>query len=332
MVNDLMMAKNGNRHYRTAAVIVNYNNCRDTRNCLEALSKSLTPALRIVVDNGSTEEGIEDICSTYDAVLIKNKENIGFGRGNNVGLKWAIENTNSEYFFIVNNDAAVKESTIAILENRLDNDPKIGAVVPRIVFSDEPDKIWYGGGEVDWKRGCGRVWGFRQSVNNGGGNAKKVTFASACALLIRRSVLKLTGGFDPRYFMYEEDVDLSLRLTGIGLFIEYVPSAVVFHRVQGSLRKNGCFYPLNSPHNPKLPFYIYHLTCNRLLTMYKHAKGINRLKFTMFFPIYWSLKAAQYLLFGRMNAVKAMLRGYIAYRRLRSASCVDEINGISHAR
>lgn len=318
-------------HCKTAVIILNYNNSRDTLECLSSLQRSSGDLILVVVDNASSQLDIERIRARPEVVLLQNTENLGFGRGNNVGLKWAMENCDAKYLFIINNDATVNTDTIARLEAFLDNNSNIGGVVPKIVFAEEPDKIWYGGGEVDWKRGGGKVWGFRKHVEFDRSNiTSRVNFASGCAIMFRREVLKHVGGFDPRYFMYEEDVDLSLRFAAVDRWITYIPDAIVYHKVQGTFRK-GPFYSIISPRNPLLHFYVRHIISNRLLTMHKHARDMNRLKFHLYFPMYWSLKALQYVLSGRIDAVKAMALGYLEYRRLRNVPFTDEISGETRA-
>ncbi len=315
-------------HFRTAVIILNWNALDDTKLCIQSLRDSDTPVLIVVVDNASTENGIEDLCELIPGtVLLKNEDNLGFGRGNNVGLKWVLEHTNAEYLLIFNNDARLQSDTIRKLEGHLDNHPEIGGVIPQIVFTDEPDKVWYARGEVDWKRGGGRVRNFRGKIDQDR-NPSKVNFATGCAMMLRRKALEQVGGFDPRYFMYEEDIDLSLRLVKSGLWIEYIPNVIVFHRVQGSKRKNNePFLAPDSPYNPHLSFYMYHMTRNRLLTMYKHARGKNRLQFLTFFPLRWIYKTVQFLLNGRIDAVLAIVSGYLDYRQVRNLVYIDEING-----
>lgn len=314
---------------RTAVIVLNWNNASDTAACLESLFKSNVAILPIVVDNASTKPGFDDLATRFpEAIYLRNQENLGFGRGNNVGLKWALANTSAEYLLILNNDALVKSGTIEILESFLDHNKQVSVATPQIVFADEPTLVWYGGGDVNWWRGSATVYNWRQHVNLNS-SPQAITFASGCAIMIRRGALKEVGGFDPKYFMYEEDVDFSLRLAQSGHTIFYVPQAIVLHRVQGSQRNDDDqFFTLLSPHNPRLPFLIYHIIQNRFLNMYKYAHGWQRIAFLFFFPTYVVSKALQYLIYGRWDAVRAMVKGYLSYRKLRKAFYVDEINSV----
>lgn len=314
---------------RTAVIILNWNNASDTAACLESLSRSTVRVLPIVIDNASTKPGFDDLEARFpEAIYLRNAENLGFGRGNNVGLKWALDNTDASYLFIFNNDALVKPDTIGLLEEFLNScSEEVGAATPQITFADEPEIVWYGGGEIAWHRGSALAQNLRSRLNLKA-VPRPVTFASGCAMLLRRSTIEHVGGFDPFYFMYEEDVDLSLRLSRAGYLIMYVPQAVVYHKVQGSLREeNQKTLSLYSPQNPKLAFYMYYLTRNRLLNMYRYARGKDKLRFLIFFPILWLIKIIQFAINGRWDGIRAIVRGYRSYYRLRQKSYIDEVNG-----
>ncbi len=297
---------------RTSVVIVNYNGAADTAECLESLMKSQESTLLVVVDNASTTDGVEYAVAPYhDVKLICSPTNLGFGRGNNLGIGWALSHTGCEFIFLLNNDATVKPDTLIELQDVLDHHPEAGMAAPRIVMAEEPDILWYGGGEVDWRKGAARVPGYLEPANaDTAMSARDVSFASGCAMLIRRSVLEQVGGFDPRFFMYEEDLDLCLRVQEWGWTIRYVPEAVVLHKVQGSQRKEGeGFLPIQHPRNPRLPFLMRHITKNRLLTMAAHARGSNAVRFWSFFPLFWTAKCLQFALHRRWDAIYAVARG-----------------------
>ncbi len=313
------------REFQTVVIILNWNNLEDTEACLNALQQSETPIQVVVVDNASTQKGIDDLCVRYKNVtLLKNKENLGFGRGNNVGLKWALENTQADYFFILNNDAFIKADTIAKLEDYLNNHPKVACVTPQIVFADKPDKIWYVGGTINAITGCVKPWhwGKEQRTTL---TPYRVEFVSGCAILIRRQILTQLGGFDPRYFMYEEDVEYSLRLKKYGFLAYCVPQALLLHKVQGSHRKHNTFINLKSSKNPNFTFITYHRTANRLLTMHKHSTDFVWLLFVFYNHIFLLYQILQFTICGRVDAIQAIINGYRNYLNLRHGKCIDQL-------
>ena len=335
MVIEMMLASRatGVETPRTAVVVLNWNSAEDTRLCLAALQQSMVPLFVIVVDNASTEYGIEAVCADFPGVvLLKNEANLGFGRGNNVGLKWALAHTVADYFFVLNNDAFIEKDTIGLLEEYLDAHKLVGCVTPQIVFADRPTVVWYGGGEINWKNGSGRVWRWQQPKEISQ-QPQMVSFVSGCAMMLRRETLLKAGGFDPRYFMYEEDVELSLRVKAAGFKLVYLPQAVVRHRVQGSWRdQDEPFVVRSSPKNPRLPFFMYYQIRNAWLTMRKQTGLGHKMQFGLYFHIRFLFYAVRFGVYGRFDAIKAMLKGYQDALMLRGISYTDEINGCVYKR
>ncbi len=314
---------------RTAAIVVNYNGAEDTRRCVESLAKSVPSPTLVLVDNGSENtDGLEEAIVDYaGAELLYAPNNIGFGRGNNLGIRWALSHTDCEYFFLLNNDAMVEPSTIKDLERALVQHERAGVSAARIVVADEPNLLWYGSGEIDWRKGVARVPGYMGSANADHALvAKDVGFASGCAMLVRRTVLEEVGGFDPRFFMYEEDLELCLRIQESGWTIRYVPESLVLHKCQGSTRgKEAAFVGMDSLKNTRLPYYVLHRTKNRLLNMVIHARGTNALRFVLFFPMYLTLKCVQFVFARRWDAVQATLSGLLEFALEFRKPFVDEL-------
>jgi len=303
---------------RTVVVLVNYYGASDTNNCIQSLLGCSHRPQLVVVDNSPNDPELEAVVATYpDAKLIRAPENLGFGRGNNHGIEWVLKNTDCEFVFIFNNDAMVEADALQRLEQSMDEHPDVGISSPRIVMAEDPGVLCYGGGEVDWRRGGGVVpCVLGSSTAPLAMLSRPITFASGCAMLIRREVLEKIGGFDDRYFMYEEDLELGLRAQKAGYAIWYEPLALVRHVGQGSMRKGGEFVGLWSPANPRLPFYVYHVVRNRLLTMYIHARGIQRVKFAIGFPVLILSKLIQFIRHRRWDGVRAVFQGWVAYRQL----------------
>jgi hypothetical protein len=269
------------------------------------------------VDNGSQGDDVA-ILSRIDGIkLIANPNNAGFGQGSNIGLQWALNNLPCEYLFLLNNDTTVSIDVMEILETALNHDNSIGVVTPRILMTGTRT-VWYGGGEISWLTGGARItgiWGPEDAAPVM--REREVSFASGCAMCIRRNVLEQIGLFDPLFFMYEEDVDLCLRIAAGGWKIRYVPSAVMLHDEQGSQRnRQDKRYSIQDPRNPRLPFYMYHRIRNKLLVFARHARGVHFIQFWVGFPIYWSAKCVQFAMYGRFDALRSVVRAIQDYRRL----------------
>ena len=191
---------------RTCVVIVSYRGAEDTAFCLASLQSSTVPVRAVVVDTTPYDEALSSAVSRVTEVhLIRATENLGFGRGNNVGIRWALEQTDCEFLFLLNNDASVFPDSIAEMQHYLQVHSEFSILTPRIAYRDNPKKLWYGGGDIDWRRVSAFTPGFNEDINAESAlRERNVTFASGCALFMRRSAMETVRGFDSRYFMYEE--------------------------------------------------------------------------------------------------------------------------------
>lgn len=311
---------------RTGIVLINYNNIDDTRLCLASLAHSSVPLAIVVVDNASRGDDAASLRAEFPHVhVIASDVNVGFGRANNLGLRWLLTETACEFLFVLNNDTTIAPDTVAQLEAALAADDEAGAVAPRIVFMHDPSLLWYGGGEINWRTGTAITPGFRGPAEATAVLQRRyVTFASGCAVMLRRRVLQTIGGFDPRIFMYEEDVDLSLRVSEAEWRLLYVPESIVYHKGHGAQREDT-FKRGRDINNPRLPFFIEHRVRNRLLNMDRHARGRNALLFGVFFPL-WVLRELQrFVMHRRWDAVRALFAGIAHYWQARRLPFQDEL-------
>jgi GT2 family glycosyltransferase len=296
----------------TCVVLVNYRGASDTAACVRSLLASTIPVAIVIVDSTPNDPGLQAAISfASDIKLIRAKQNLGFGGANNLGIKWSLDRSDCEFIFLLNNDTTVFPDTIQLLIKGLEQNPDIGIVTPRIAYMHDPGLLWYGGGEIDWRRASAVTPGFNQSVEAQLALTERdVSFASGCALFFRSSALGKLRGFDSRFFMYEEDLELCLRARETAIRIRYMPKSVVLHRGQGS--DNGAApgrQNLWSIENERLPFFAFHIIRNRLLNIYLHARGKNLVIAAIFFPMFVVRRMLPCILAGRIDAVSAIFRG-----------------------
>ena len=215
-------------------------------NCLESIFQSkgkLDLWQVIVVDNASSDGSVEVVKSKYPQVeLVENKTNLGFAAGNNVGIKYALEN-DADYIGILNNDTLVDENFIEELINVLEKDGNIGVAVPKIYFAkgfefhknkykeNELGRvIWYAGGEIDWKNVIGSHSGLDEVDKGQFDEDGETQMATGCCFLVKKEVLEKVGLYDDRYFLYFEDADFSERVKKAGYKIMYEPKAIIWHK------------------------------------------------------------------------------------------------------
>jgi N-acetylglucosaminyl-diphospho-decaprenol L-rhamnosyltransferase len=184
----------------------------------------------LVVDNGSSDDSAAFVRARWPAVrVLETGSNLGFAEGNNRGAREAL----GDWLVFLNNDTEPDEAWLASLMEEAAAHPECDLVTSRIVFMDDPSTLDSAGD------GYFRAGG---AFKHGHGAAAAAFAASrdvfgACgaAFMIRRGVFEWLGGFDARFFMNFEDVDLSYRSRLAGLRVWYAASAVVRHAGSGSL-------------------------------------------------------------------------------------------------
>uniref|UniRef100_Q3APF8 Glycosyl transferase n=1 Tax=Chlorobium chlorochromatii (strain CaD3) TaxID=340177 RepID=Q3APF8_CHLCH len=223
-----------------AIVVLNWNGAADTIACLHSIIPTLDASVHLlVVDNGSTDCSVERIRAAFPHIeVLELPHNLGFAAGNNAGFR-RVQALGAEYLLFLNNDTVVAPYFYRPLLNLLQQHPDVGIAVPKIFYHHQPQRLWYAGGEVNLATALIRHVGLRQFDAPQFNVATSTDYATGCSLAIRVADFEQLGGFDERFTMYAEDVDLSLRVRAQGKRIAYEPSSMVWHKVSASLGNNS---------------------------------------------------------------------------------------------
>lgn len=219
-----------------AIIILTWNGKELTLDCLDSLSRlTYENAAVYVVDNASTDGTAEAVRERFgDAVtILRNDSNLGFSRGNNAGMKAALEDGH-DLILLLNNDTVVDPECVSRLVDALERSPASGIVGPKIYYYTPPDRIWFAGGEVFLWRGVARHTGIRAKDTGQYDSEREVDYITGCALMVRRTVIERIGMLDHSYRAYFEDTDFCMRARRAGFAIRYVPGAVVWHKISRS--------------------------------------------------------------------------------------------------
>ena len=215
-------------------IVLNWNNYPYTLGCLASLEKLDYPNYHIiVVDNGSTDDSVRRIRNAYPSVtLLKIEGNVGFAGGNNVGIRYALEQ-GADYVWLLNNDTRVDPNALTAMVSVAERDPKAGAVGAVLYYMDEPERVQaWGGGRVSLWWGISRHFTAPVPV-------ERIHYITGASLLIRREALEEVGLLDEGFFMYWEDADFGFRLRKAGWKIAVASSARVWHKESASLGKRN---------------------------------------------------------------------------------------------
>ncbi|MDQ4102469.1 MAG: glycosyltransferase family 2 protein, partial [Actinomycetota bacterium] len=220
---------------RVSVVVVNYCGAEDTVTCLRALRDELDwPADRlqlICVDNASRDGSARQIAAAVPQVqLIRSATNTGFAGGCNLGVAQA---TGSIVGFL-NSDARPHRNWVRAAAEVLRGDRGVAAVASKVLDWDGK-RIDYVDGGLTWY-GMGYKPYVGKPDDGAHDTARDVLFGTGAALLIRREVFLRLGGFDERFFMFCEDVDLGWRLNLRGYRVRYEPRSIAYHRHHASLQ------------------------------------------------------------------------------------------------
>lgn len=265
-------------------VVVNYNGEEVIKPCLSSLLKINYPKDRyelVVVDNASTDRSISMIKGFPKVKIIQNKHNMGY-----VGVNSCLSHVKGKYIFILNNDIEMEKQCLNNLAAQIEKDESIGVVVPKFINFYNRDiessgtwvsRSFYTGHYIDKKE--------KQAV-------KEVPYLGI--EMVRTDLAKKFGYiYDPDYFIYSEDLDLSLRLRLLGYKTVFVPKAVIYHMHAATTKKSK---------NYKMTFLLER---NLLMTFFKILS-------------FWSIASLMpYVLF--MRAV-AILKDIISLRLMNAFS------------
>lgn len=226
-----------------SVVIVNWN-LKDY--LLEAVTSVLDSVKRhrfeiLVVDNASTDGSADAVRRQFPEVrLVENRENVGFGQGNNLGFEIA----HGRYFLLLNNDARLLPGAADHLVDYADGNPEIGICGGQLLNPDGSNQNSFDNfpslaTELLNKSVLRRLFPARfpsklQSISA----PRDVEVVIGAMMLIRSEVISSVGGFDPGYFMFLEETDLCFRVKNAGHRVMQLPEAkAIHHQGTSSVRR-----------------------------------------------------------------------------------------------
>ncbi len=216
-------------------IVLTWNGKEDTIECLNSLKKVIYDNFKLlVVDNASSDGTKEEVQKQFsDVEYILNATNLRFAGGNNVGIEYALSK-NADYTLLLNNDTTVDPNFLAELVTTAESDNQIGIVGPKMYYYNEPHRIWYAGGKIEWWKGWISHIGVREIDNGQYDQTKGTDFVSGCCILVKREVVEKVGMLDTAYYIYGEDVDWCARASRAGFQIIFEPTAKIWHKLSVS--------------------------------------------------------------------------------------------------
>lgn len=261
------MMRTGSKLPLVSIVISNYNGRKFhlLEPCLRSVLNINYPNFEVIlVDNASNDGSVEFSRRLFGQdphlKILANSENV-YSQGLNKG----IAKCKGEYVVFFNNDIKVDPEYLRELIKILEADKSIGLAQGKLLLESNPEKIDCVGETMDIY-GNPVALGRGERDRGGYDRIDEILSASGSASIARRSVLDEVGGFDPKFFIGYEDMDLSLRIRLRGYKVVYIPKAIVYHKRTATDSVSEIRAKVK-----------YHFNKNRIATLIKNYSGRNLL-------------------------------------------------------
>lgn len=254
-------------NYELSIITVNYNGLEDTCSLIDSIPFDALPLEVIVVDNASKQDEASIIAERNPQVkVIRSNKNLGFAGGNNLGIQAA----QGKYLFFINNDTELRGSdferkhTLTTLIKRLESDPQISMVCPKLRFTWTGNPIQFTGyTPLSRLTVRNHAIGFGESDNGQYDTAHPTPYGHGAAMMVKREVIDKVGMMPECYFLYYEEIDWSMIFTRAGYTIWYEPLSTVYHKESQTTGQNS-------------PLRTYYISRNRLLLVKRNWNGFTK--------------------------------------------------------
>lgn len=285
-------------NYPSVSIVsINYNGAQVTCEMLDSLKNITYPNFEVIIVDNASKEDPSIIFEKHPWIkFIRSDKNLGFAGGNNLGFKQAT----GKYFLMLNNDTEVPEGFLEPLVQRMESDPKIGAVSPKIIFHHTPGMLQFAGFEpINPFTVRGNAIGYGKQDNGDFDQSMPTSRAHGAAMMVSRKVVEEIGLMADLYFLYYEEMDYCERIKNAGYSIWYEAESKIYHKESMATGKGSTLK-------------TYYLTRNRILYQRRNVKGIT-LFVSLLFLTFVSIpkNTLQYLLKGKMDMLKAFYKGVI---------------------
>lgn len=243
---------------KLSIIILSFNTKKLTLDCVKSALKNYKENISkkeieiIVVDNNSLDGSVLALNAIKEIKLIKNKNNFGFSKGNNIGAKKAF----GKYILFLNSDTEVLDNNFLQMTRFMDENPKIGILGAKLLDKNGYPQKSMGNFYNMFNLFLSLIGLERMGlVKKTSERTEKVDWVSGASLMIRSDLFRKLKGFDEKIFMYMEDVELCFRAKKAGYKTYFYPNINLVHKELGS--GNRTFAVLNI-YKSILHFYKKH--------------------------------------------------------------------------
>ncbi len=230
----------------TASLVLYNNDLQEIEEVVSSFFSAYSNSFLYIIDNSSKSHN--HIFKDYENVMyIYNNKNLGFGKAHNIGIKKAIA-LNSNYHIILNPDICIEKDTINKLIHFMDKNQEIGLTMPKVLYPSgklqflcklipTPKNLIIRRFSIikNWIKNNDKVYELRFFKYN---KNIEIPYVSGCFMFARTSILKKVNGFDERFFLYFEDLDLTRRIGQISKTV-FFSEAIIYHKYRKESYQNN---------------------------------------------------------------------------------------------
>lgn len=208
--------------------------------------------------------------TSYPLIFIQSGENLGFAGGSNLGIRYTILKSDSNYIWLLNNDTVINKNALIKMIKLSENDEKIGMVGSKLLYYDKINIIQALGGtdQINWKTTGEHIYSFEKDQPEFDSNFEIKGYIYGASLLVKKEVIKMTGMFDDKYFMLVEETDWCFRASKLGWKLFCSGKSKIWHKGSASSGKSvqKAFLSRQSTRSSLRKFVIveYYMIRNRL--------------------------------------------------------------------
>jgi hypothetical protein len=273
-------------------VVLTWENYDEASDCLDSLQSITYPDAShrvIVVDNGSEDGSVERLEDEYGwCEFVRNDENLGFARGNNAGIRRALD-AGVDYVLLLNDDTVVTEDFLEPLVRTAEERRRVAAV-GGVIYRAETEEI-HNAGYRFYPAAGGKAGLIREPKDE----PYPVDYVQSCLVLLDAEFLAEVGLLNESYFIGMEDVDLAWKARERGWQVLTTPESRIYHRI-------GVTSDVS-------PFMSYHRTRNKLRFAAENFDLVDSAAFYLSYAVTLVLAYAKWLTTGHADAVRASLLG-----------------------
>lgn len=279
-------------------VILNFNSFEDTEECLISLEKlDYNNYEIIIIDNSSNDNSYDKLKKRFVKYnIIKSNENLGYANGNNIGIKYALENK-ADYICVLNNDVIVEDDFLDKIIKVMEDDKDIGLAGPCICKYHDKNIIQAMGANINLYNGLTQGKYKNYKYNDIPQKDIQVDYLGGACFVCRREVFEKIGFIPENYFLFFEETEFCYKASKRGYKLICVYESKIYHKGSSTISKySGLSY--------------YFLNRNRVIFIRRNANFLEK----CIFSIYIFIEAIARIILRRepLTLIKNIIHGFKA--------------------